>query len=164
MSKERILIVDDEKEIRDLIDIYLKGEGYETIKSENGEEALEILEKNDVLYLFLEGGEPLLREDFFEILSKSTSKFCTWVSTNGTLIDNTEAKEFKKSKVGTVFVSLHGPSAKVHDNITCTPGSFNSSIKGIESLIRQDVSVMTSFQLSKINVNHIEQYINYVQS
>lgn len=48
MSKERILIVDDEKEIRDLIDIYLKGEGYETIKAENGEEALKILaDSND---------------------------------------------------------------------------------------------------------------------
>ena len=34
LSKERILIVDDEKEIRDLIDIYLKGEGYETLKVE----------------------------------------------------------------------------------------------------------------------------------
>ena len=54
MSKERILIVDDEKEIRDLIDIYLKGEGYETLKAENGEEALEILEKNDVDLIILD--------------------------------------------------------------------------------------------------------------
>ena len=28
MDKETILIVDDEKEIRDLVEIYLKGEGY----------------------------------------------------------------------------------------------------------------------------------------
>ena len=54
MSKERILIVDDEKEIRDLIDIYLKGEGYETLKAENGEEALEILEGNEVDLIILD--------------------------------------------------------------------------------------------------------------
>ncbi|MBE6053075.1 MAG: response regulator transcription factor [Clostridium sartagoforme] len=54
MSKERILIVDDEKEIRDLIDIYLKGEGFETIKAENGEEALNILGKNDVDLIILD--------------------------------------------------------------------------------------------------------------
>ena len=54
MSKERILIVDDEKEIRDLIDIYLKGEGYETLKAENGEEALEILEENEVDLIILD--------------------------------------------------------------------------------------------------------------
>lgn len=54
MSKERILIVDDEKEIRDLIDIYLKGEDYETLKAENGEEALKLLENNDVDLIILD--------------------------------------------------------------------------------------------------------------
>jgi len=54
LSKERILIVDDEKEIRDLIDIYLKGENYETLKAENGEEALKILENNDVDLIILD--------------------------------------------------------------------------------------------------------------
>ncbi|WP_411170009.1 response regulator transcription factor [Clostridium sp. MB05] len=54
MSKERILIVDDEKEIRDLIDIYLKGEGYDTIKAENGEEALNMLGNNDVDLIILD--------------------------------------------------------------------------------------------------------------
>ena len=54
MSRERILIVDDEKEIRDLIDIYLKGEGYETIKAENGEEALNMLSNNDVDLIILD--------------------------------------------------------------------------------------------------------------
>lgn len=43
---EKILIVDDEKEIRDLVEIYLKGEGYSTIKAADGEEALIVL-KND---------------------------------------------------------------------------------------------------------------------
>ena len=54
MSKERILIVDDEKEIRDLIDIYLKGEGYETLKAENGEEALGILDNNEIDLIILD--------------------------------------------------------------------------------------------------------------
>lgn len=54
MSRERILIVDDEKEIRDLIDIYLKGEGYETIKAENGAEALNMLSNNDVDLIILD--------------------------------------------------------------------------------------------------------------
>ena len=48
MKKERILIVDDEKEIRDLVEIYLKGEGYETLKAKDGEEALYLLKGNDI--------------------------------------------------------------------------------------------------------------------
>lgn len=44
---QKILIVDDEKEIRDLIEIYLKSEGYETLKAADGVEALNILNKEE---------------------------------------------------------------------------------------------------------------------
>ena len=44
---QKILVVDDEKEIRDLIEIYLKSEGYETLKAADGEEALNILNRED---------------------------------------------------------------------------------------------------------------------
>ena len=54
MNRDRILIVDDEKEIRDLIDIYLKGEGYETLKAGDGEEALKILGDNEVDLIILD--------------------------------------------------------------------------------------------------------------
>jgi DNA-binding response OmpR family regulator len=54
MDKETILIVDDEKEIRDLIHIYLKNEGYNTLKAENGLEALEILKTNEVHLIILD--------------------------------------------------------------------------------------------------------------
>ena len=45
MSKGTILIVDDEKEIRKLITIYLKNEGYEVLQAGDGEEGLEIVKK-----------------------------------------------------------------------------------------------------------------------
>lgn len=50
---EKILIVDDEKEIRDLVEIYLKGEGYETIKAGDGEEALKVLDDNKDIDLII---------------------------------------------------------------------------------------------------------------
>lgn len=39
----KILIVDDEKEIADLIGVYMNNEGYETVKSHSGADALEII-------------------------------------------------------------------------------------------------------------------------
>lgn len=39
----RILVVDDEAEIADLVEIYLKNEGYEVIKCYTGEEALAVI-------------------------------------------------------------------------------------------------------------------------
>ena len=40
----RILVADDDREIVDLLNIYLKNEGYEVVKAFNGEEALNQLE------------------------------------------------------------------------------------------------------------------------
>ncbi|ASK64121.1 DNA-binding response regulator [Virgibacillus phasianinus] len=54
MSKETILVIDDEKEIRDLISIYLKNEGYNVIEAGNGEEGLDILKDNQVHLIVLD--------------------------------------------------------------------------------------------------------------
>ena len=60
MSKERILIVDDEEDIRDLIEIYLKNEGYEVIKASNGIQALEIINQRIVDLIILDVMMPKL--------------------------------------------------------------------------------------------------------
>ncbi|MFD3445976.1 response regulator transcription factor [Microbacteriaceae bacterium 4G12] len=52
MEKETILIIDDEKEIRNLIEIYLKNEGYRVLKAANGIEGLKILE-NECVHLII---------------------------------------------------------------------------------------------------------------
>ncbi|CZR99032.1 Transcriptional regulatory protein YycF [Clostridioides difficile] len=49
-----ILVVDDEKEIRDLIEIYLLNSGYSVIKAEDGEEAIEILKKENIHLMVLD--------------------------------------------------------------------------------------------------------------
>ncbi|AFQ09862.1 TPA: response regulator transcription factor [Bacillus pacificus] len=54
MSKETIMIVDDEKEIRELIAIYLKNEGYRVLQAEDGEEGLELLKENEVHLIVLD--------------------------------------------------------------------------------------------------------------
>ncbi|PEA52851.1 DNA-binding response regulator [Bacillus pseudomycoides] len=54
MSQETILVVDDEKEIRDLIAIYLKNEGYEVLQAGDGTEGLEILQKQQVHLVVLD--------------------------------------------------------------------------------------------------------------
>lgn len=54
MDKFNVLVVDDEKEIRDAIDIYLRGEGINVIKAKDGLEALEVLDKEDVHLVVLD--------------------------------------------------------------------------------------------------------------
>ena len=45
---EHILIVDDEKEIADLLEVYLKNDGYIVHKFYNGVDALKCIEENDL--------------------------------------------------------------------------------------------------------------------
>ena len=52
MEKNNVIVVDDDKEIVDAIDIYLRNEGINVIKAYDGLEALEALMENDV-YLIL---------------------------------------------------------------------------------------------------------------
>lgn len=54
MSHETILLVDDEKEIVDLLEIYIKNEGFIVLKASNGLEALTILQKNEVDLIILD--------------------------------------------------------------------------------------------------------------
>ena len=55
-----VLVVDDEKEIRDAIDIYLRGEGIKVIKAKDGVEALELLEKETIHLIILDVMMPRL--------------------------------------------------------------------------------------------------------
>lgn len=46
--RERILVVDDEKEIADLIEVYLKNDGYTVYKCYNGTDALKCMEQTEL--------------------------------------------------------------------------------------------------------------------
>lgn len=52
--KEKILIVDDEKEIADLVEVYLKNDGYEVFKFYNAEEALECTKREHLSLAILD--------------------------------------------------------------------------------------------------------------
>ena len=50
----RILIADDDREICDLLEIYINNEGFEVVKAYNGREAYELFQKTDVDCLILD--------------------------------------------------------------------------------------------------------------
>ncbi|WP_339318657.1 response regulator transcription factor [Paenibacillus sp. FSL R10-2734] len=54
MKRETILLVDDEKEIVELLSIYLSNEGYRLLKAYDGVEALECLQKEEVDLIILD--------------------------------------------------------------------------------------------------------------
>ncbi|MER2115411.1 MAG: response regulator, partial [Solibacillus isronensis] len=48
MNQLTVLVTDDDQDIRDGIEIYLKNEGYRVLKAADGLEAIELLEQNEV--------------------------------------------------------------------------------------------------------------------
>ena len=48
------MVVDDNKEIRDIVRLYLTNSGFEVIEARNGVEALELLDKNSVNLIILD--------------------------------------------------------------------------------------------------------------
>ena len=54
MDKTCILIVDDNPEIREIINVLLGGEGFEVSEAENGAQALTLIEQQDFDLLILD--------------------------------------------------------------------------------------------------------------
>ncbi len=63
-----VLICDDEADIRSALKIYLAGEDYSIFEAENGKQALEIVEKEDIQLLLMDIMMPVM--DGIEALSK----------------------------------------------------------------------------------------------
>lgn len=54
MTPFTVLVTDDDQEIRDGIEIYLKNEGYQVLKAANGLEALALLEQQEVHLMIMD--------------------------------------------------------------------------------------------------------------
>lgn len=70
---ETVLVVDDEKEIADLIEVYLKNDGYTVYKFYNGRDALDCIEKKELDLAILDVMLPDI--DGFSICRKIREKY-----------------------------------------------------------------------------------------
>lgn len=70
---ERVLIVDDEREIADLIEVYLRNDGYTVYKFYNGRDALACIETTDLDLVILDVMLPDI--DGFRICRKIREKY-----------------------------------------------------------------------------------------
>ena len=66
--KSKIAVVDDEKDIRDILEVYLNNEGYDVFKLCSGEDALKFLEREEVHLIILDIMMP--RMNGYEVIKK----------------------------------------------------------------------------------------------
>lgn len=70
---EKILVVDDEKELADLVEVYLKNEGFTVYKYYNGTDALKCVESDEMNLAILDVMLPDI--DGYQICQKIREKF-----------------------------------------------------------------------------------------
>lgn len=90
-------------------------------------------------YLELIGGEPTIRTDFLHLIrtAKKLGFEKIVIATNGR---NFSRRPFARAAVAAgltgIMMSLHGPTARIHDGLTAAPGSFQQLLAGISNLQR----------------------------
>jgi radical SAM protein with 4Fe4S-binding SPASM domain len=112
-----------------------------------------------VIKVFIEGGEPLLRDDAFDLIEHAAASCLTYLRTNATLVTEDAARRLKAIRVGTVCIDVLGASADTHDALTGVPGSFDQAIRGVRCLLAVDLPVILMCILTRQNLNDLDRYL-----
>lgn len=100
--------------------------------------------------LFLDGGEPFMRDDFLSIVARALPFYQPVVITNGTLIDDAAARALASMGLRRISVSLDGFCAEVHD--VTRRGSFARAVRAVRALVEAGVRVIVDSIVLRHNV------------
>ena len=120
MEETNILVVDDEKEIADLLEIYLISDGFQVLKAYSAKEGLRILEEKKIDLVLLDVMMPDM--DGFQVLQKIREK-------NNVPVLMLTAKSDEEDKVSGLRLGA--------DDYLTKPFSINELMARINSLIRR---------------------------
>jgi radical SAM protein with 4Fe4S-binding SPASM domain len=117
------------------------------------------LERSGVVSLYIEGGEPLLRDDLPALLALFAERFFVMLRTNGTLVTPELAAGLARAHVGIVLVDLWGATAVTHDALTGVPGSFQLSCAAVSRLLAAGIETQTLLVLNRFNVAELQGFL-----
>lgn len=106
--------------------------------------------------LVLSGGEPLYRNDIFELAEYGTSRgLRVALATNGTLVTKDVAQKTKDAGIKRVSISLDGSDAATHDSFRGIPGAFDAAVYGMRNLQELGVSVQINTTIARHNAHQL---------
>lgn len=111
--------------------------------------------------LIIGGGEPLLREDVFNIVERSSAIMPTHLLTNGTLIDEEIAGRLTHCGLDGLSISLDSATPDIHNELR--DGSYISALNGIKCCINAGLNVDISTCVTTKNVLAITDIIHLAE-
>jgi len=124
------------------------------MNTKQGMRFIDDLAEFNVPVILFSGGEPLLRDDLFELAGYAASRgLRVALSTNGTLIDEQTSDKIRETGFAEVGISLDGTSA-TNDRFRGRDGAYRQALEGIRACVARDVRV--SLRLTITRYNHTE--------
>lgn len=115
--------------------------------------------------LVLSGGEPTLNPRLVEYvkIAKDLGARAVELQTNAIrLADPALTRALVEAGLEQAMVSLHGYTADVSDGITGAPGTFVSTLRGIDELTKTDIRVRLNFVFCQANRRDFPRFIDFV--
>ena len=117
-----------------------------------------------VLKINLSGGEPLMHPHFFEIAHYiRDSSLGLDLFTNGTLVTRRVAEKLKALNVLKVSVSLDSVTPEIHDVFRGKKGAWKRTIKGIQNLKTEGITIKVAVSLSQLNLEEVVPLLEFFQ-
>jgi len=110
------------------------------------------------------GGEPLVRTDLEELVSSAREiGLRVNLISNGTLLAGSDrAERLRASGLNSAQISLEGPTAAVHDQLTAVAGSYEKTLEGVKALIKAGIHVHTNTTVNSVNAAHLVELVKLV--
>lgn len=119
--------------------------------------------KLGIYYIFMTGGEPLIRKDDILKLCRKHSKMCFGIFTNGTLVDEPLAEEIEKLGNVNLFLSIDG-FRNDNDERRGT-GTFDKVMTAMDILGRRDIGFGFSLCYHSKNYQTVtsDEFLDFVR-
>jgi len=133
------------------------------LSPEEGLTLIDDLAAFNVPVILFSGGEPLIREDFFDLAYRASKhNIRATISTNGTLITPEVARSIKKAGISYVGISLDG-IGELNDRFRGREGAFEQALAGIRACREVGQKVGLRFTINRHNFHQIEEILYLVK-
>jgi MoaA/NifB/PqqE/SkfB family radical SAM enzyme len=129
------------------------------------EQAIRAAAQRGAARIALTGGEPTLDPKIVDWvrLARSVSSGTVVLQTNAIrLSDGPLVAQLEEAGLDEAFVSLHGATAEVSDEVTEAPGTFKRTVVGIDRLHSSRIRVVLNFVVCEKNRHELVDYVRAV--